>query len=214
MALTHFFAISMFLLVLASANAHRYASDPEFEKPNSTFYVPKPDLGKPKTTPYMPKPELEKPKGSVYVPKVVPQKPKALYAPKPEVEEPNVAYVPKPKFEKPKKNEYGCSPQPEMKKPETQGKLLPYILGIQGLIYCKSGSELLPIQGALARITCLATAPNGYELAPFSFLSRPTGGKGYFFSTVSLHEVEDGWKLTGCKAFLEKSQLEPCKVPT
>ncbi|XAR60480.1 hypothetical protein NMG60_11033881 [Bertholletia excelsa] len=101
-----------------------------------------------------------------------------------------------------------------MKKPETQVKLLPSVLGIQGLIYCKSGSKLIPLQGAVAPVTCLATAPNGYESAPFSFLSSPTDSKGYFFSTVSRHEVEDGRNLTGYKACLGKSPLEACKIPT
>ena len=55
---------------------------------------------------------------------------------------------------------------------------------------------------------------NGYESAPFSVLSPPTDAKGYFLTIVSPSELEDAWKLTECKAFLEKSPLETCNVPT
>lgn len=69
--------------------------------------------------------------------------------------------------------------------------------------------------GAVARITCLAVdKKTGYELAPFSILSKETDEKGYFFATFSGSEIEDDRKLTQCKAFLNSSPWESCNVPT
>ncbi|KAK9282569.1 hypothetical protein L1049_005490 [Liquidambar formosana] len=112
---------------------------------------------------------------------------------------------------------YGYGPKPKVDKPYSEGKekLLPTIMGIQGLVYCKSGPKLIPLEGAVARITCLAVDENGYEKAPFSIMSEASDKKGYFFATWSpSDELEDNWKLAECKAFLEDSPLETCKVPT
>jgi hypothetical protein len=68
--------------------------------------------------------------------------------------------------------------------------------------------------GAVARITCLAVDENGFETAPFSFLSNACDPKGFFFATLSPAEVEDHRKLTECRAFLELSPSETCIVPT
>ena len=69
--------------------------------------------------------------------------------------------------------------------------------------------------GAVARITCLSVDQNGYESAPFSVLSCPSDAKGFFFATVSSSAIkEEAWKLKKCKAFLETSPLESCKVAT
>ena len=70
--------------------------------------------------------------------------------------------------------------------------------------------------GALARITCLAEDENGDEAAPFYTESHETNEDGYFLVTFSLSEVigSDKLKLKECKAFLENSPLETCKVPT
>ncbi|KAF5787566.1 hypothetical protein HanPI659440_Chr10g0390361 [Helianthus annuus] len=90
-------------------------------------------------------------------------------------------------------------------------------IAIQGLIYCKSGSKLIPIKGATARVTCLARNHLGLELAPFSVSSCPSDDKGYFLAKLSpqvtkfYKKVE--WELKECKAYLEKSPLKECKVP-
>lgn len=68
--------------------------------------------------------------------------------------------------------------------------------------------------GAVIRITCLANDGYGYEAAPFSFLSEATDAKGYFFATLSPYEMQDNLKIKECKAFLELSPLETCKIPT
>ncbi|KAE8009437.1 hypothetical protein FH972_005874 [Carpinus fangiana] len=68
--------------------------------------------------------------------------------------------------------------------------------------------------GAVTRITCEAVDENGFETAPFSFLSDACDAKGYFFATLSAAEVEDNRKLTECRAFLELSPSETCVVPT
>lgn len=67
--------------------------------------------------------------------------------------------------------------------------------------------------GAVARVTCLTTRPNGYESAPISISCSPADAKGYFFVTLS-QLVKDGRRIKECKAFLEKSPMETCKVPT
>ncbi|KAK3005069.1 hypothetical protein RJ639_016375 [Escallonia herrerae] len=110
---------------------------------------------------------------------------------------------------------YGYGPKPKVEKPKADEKLLPLTTGIQGLIYCKSGPKLFPLAGAVARITCLSVDQDGYESAPFSILTHPADAKGYFFATLSsFPQLKNGCKLTECKAFLESSPWESCKVPT
>ncbi|KAD6794937.1 hypothetical protein E3N88_05833 [Mikania micrantha] len=53
---------------------------------------------------------------------------------------------------------------------------------IQGLIYCKSDSKLIPLNGATARVTCLARNHLGLELPAFSVSSCPADEKGYLIS--------------------------------
>ncbi|XP_017224226.1 protein SEED AND ROOT HAIR PROTECTIVE PROTEIN [Daucus carota subsp. sativus] len=93
-------------------------------------------------------------------------------------------------------------------------EILTKVIGIQGIIYCKTASQLVPIKDAIARITCLAVDKKGYETAPFSILSKPADAKGYYFAKLSPAELEKGWRLTQCKVFLEKSPLKSCNVPT
>ncbi|KAI3829568.1 hypothetical protein L1987_03694 [Smallanthus sonchifolius] len=107
------------------------------------------------------------------------------------------------------------------KMPTTQKPLVPKVpehrknIAVQGLIYCKYGSKLLPLQGATARVTCLAVHKNGYESAPFSFSSCPANEKGYFLAKIPSSTLvkDDLWEITECKAFLENSPWTSCKVP-
>ncbi|CAN4091388.1 unnamed protein product [Withania somnifera] len=101
----------------------------------------------------------------------------------------------------------------------TKGSLVPAanIIAVQGMIYCKSGSKLIPLKGAVARITCLGVEKNGYETAPFSFSSYQSDAKGYYYAVFSLKELREydqSCRITQCKAFLESSSLESCDVPT
>ncbi|XP_022728386.1 proline-rich protein 1-like [Durio zibethinus] len=118
--------------------------------------------------------------------------------------------------------DYVRKPQGE-EKPDQQGTELPDIyppkpevlpVGVEGLVLCKSGPKYYPIQGALARITCLAVDDNGYE-KPHSVCSGETDAKGYFFATLSPLGLDNDQftKFTECKAFLESSPLETCNVP-
>jgi len=68
--------------------------------------------------------------------------------------------------------------------------------------------------GAVTRITCGCKDEHGYEASSISVLSHVTDNKGYFYATVSLEELESKLKVTECKAYLESSPLETCKVPT
>ncbi|CAK7348348.1 unnamed protein product [Dovyalis caffra] len=110
---------------------------------------------------------------------------------------------------------YGSKHNLNFEKPKLKKeKLLSTIIGVQGLVYCESGPKRFPLEGAVIRITCLANDAYGYEAAPFSFLSEATDAKGYFFATLSPNEMQDNWKVKECKAFLELSPSETCKIPT
>ncbi|KAL8101015.1 hypothetical protein AgCh_033046 [Apium graveolens] len=74
--------------------------------------------------------------------------------------------------------------------------------------------DLSDIADAIARITCEAVDKKGYKTAPFSKLSSPANAKGYYFVTLSPAELKQGWRLTECKVFLEKSPVRSCNVPT
>ncbi|XP_022727901.1 uncharacterized protein LOC111283604 [Durio zibethinus] len=60
--------------------------------------------------------------------------------------------------------DYGYGSKPEaLYKPKFDVKEKPLPIAVEGLILCKSGSETIPIKGAVARITCLAVDEHGYE---------------------------------------------------
>ncbi|XP_009608569.1 protein SEED AND ROOT HAIR PROTECTIVE PROTEIN-like [Nicotiana tomentosiformis] len=112
---------------------------------------------------------------------------------------------------------YENAPKSNLKKHlPTKGLIPASIIAVQGMIYCKSGSKLIPLKGAVARITCLGVEKNGYETAPFSFSSYQSDSKGYYYAVFSLkeHKGYESCKITQCKAFLESSSLEECDVPT
>ncbi|KAF5731421.1 proline-rich protein 3-like [Tripterygium wilfordii] len=99
-------------------------------------------------------------------------------------------------------------------KPEMEN-ILSSTIGIQGIIYCKSGHEIIPLEGAVARITCSGVDEYGFDMEPFTVLADATDAKGYFFATLSPSEVEEeNKKLKECKAFLELSPSNTCTVPT
>ncbi|KAA3459145.1 proline-rich protein 3-like [Gossypium australe] len=112
--------------------------------------------------------------------------------------------------------DYGYGSKPQLfHTPMFHVKEKPLPIGIEGFILCKSGPKTIPIKGGVARITCLAVDENGYQTAPFSILSKPTDSKGYYFATLYPNELNHNkLKLAECKAFLEKSPLETCKVAT
>ncbi|KAL5701068.1 hypothetical protein ACHQM5_026446 [Ranunculus cassubicifolius] len=121
--------------------------------------------------------------------------------------------VPKPKLEKP--NYWVYRPKPTFKKPILeQPKEVYSTIGVQGIIYCQAGPKLLPLQGAVARITCMAKDKDGYETDPFTLLSMKTDQKGYFFATLPISQVECMSKNYKCKAFLDYSPWYTCNVPT
>jgi hypothetical protein len=63
--------------------------------------------------------------------------------------------------------------------------------------------------GAIARVTCGCVNELGTETSHISKLSHETDNKGYYFA-----KMESKLKINGCKAYLESSPLEICKVPT
>ncbi|KAG6704003.1 hypothetical protein I3842_07G114600, partial [Carya illinoinensis] len=107
--------------------------------------------------------------------------------------------------------------KPDYEKPNLEGilnGLLPSgLVGIQGFVLCKSGSNYIPLKGAMVRITCLAVDKNGHETAPFSIFSDECDAKGYFLTKISPSFLKDNWKIKECKAFQYHSPLETCKVP-
>nr|AFK49503.1 unknown [Lotus japonicus] len=101
------------------------------------------------------------------------------------------------------------------KKPKLEdGKLLSSNIAIQGLVYCKSGSKLIPLEGALTRITCVAADEYGFETTPLSFLSEATDTKGYFLATMCPLDVAEKRVLKECRAFLEASPWNNCSDPS
>ncbi|XVE73358.1 hypothetical protein DITRI_Ditri11bG0111600 [Diplodiscus trichospermus] len=92
--------------------------------------------------------------------------------------------------------------------------LLSTMIGIQGLVYCRSGPQLTPIEGAVARITCEGVDEYGYGTESLSILSCATDANGYFIATLSPYELKQKRRFRECKAFLELSPSETCDVPT
>lgn len=74
---------------------------------------------------------------------------------------------------------------------------------------------LITCTGAVARVTCEAVDENGYGSKSFFNCRGTTDAKGYFLATLMspLH-LQDNLKIKECKAFLEKSPLETCKIPS
>ncbi|XP_062103115.1 proline-rich protein 3-like [Humulus lupulus] len=194
---------------------------PKYEQPKSDekvkFLPTKPRYEKPKPEEkdkYVPtKPNYGQPKPEEKV-KSLPTKP--TYAqPKPEgIKKKKIAptkpvYDQKPK-EIPTKSNYMGSPVPQQEK-----SILPLTTAVQGLVSCKSGLKYFPIQGAVAKITCIADYQEGYKTTTFSILSAASDAKGYFYATLSPSTLGDKpWKLKECKAYLDHSPLKSCNVPT
>ncbi|KAJ6710533.1 POLLEN OLE E I FAMILY ALLERGEN [Salix koriyanagi] len=84
-------------------------------------------------------------------------------------------------------------------------------IGIEGLVLCRSGYNYIPVKGALVRIACMAVDQNGYETTPFSCLTGAADANGYYFKTLPAFA---DFRVAECKAYLESSPLETCKIPT
>ncbi|XP_075640535.1 protein SEED AND ROOT HAIR PROTECTIVE PROTEIN-like [Castanea sativa] len=127
-------------------------------------------------------------------------------APKPDYNTPKPEYKPIPTKPNPK------IPYYQTPKQEGKDEILPTIIGIQGHVLCKAGSNYFALKGAVARIACVAVDDKGYETAPFSILSNGCDANGYFFATLSPYSsLLNNKKI---KAFLDYSPLDTCKVPT
>ncbi|XP_050885728.1 protein SEED AND ROOT HAIR PROTECTIVE PROTEIN [Lathyrus oleraceus] len=112
-------------------------------------------------------------------------------------------------------NDYGTKKQVVTKRPNFTEKLFSNNIGIQGIVYCKSGSKLIQLEGAVIRITCEAVDEYGFETTPFTFLSDATDVKGYFLATLFQVElVAEKRVLKECRAFLDASPSKNCNYPT
>ncbi|KAJ4849113.1 hypothetical protein Tsubulata_027771, partial [Turnera subulata] len=212
---------------------------PDLPKPENGHDLPKPDVVKPDNgylpKPDVPKPDLPKPENGFDLPKPDVVKPDNGYLPKPELPAPKSdnGFNPKPDFDQPKlpvpNSNYDNVPKPDDKLPKLnipkpgagesdngngQKPETPLGIGIEGIVLCKLGSTFVPVKGALARIVCNAVDKDGYETTPFSCLTDATDAKGYFFKTLPSLGLDDKLQLTECRAFLESSPMEKCKVPT
>ncbi|KAG5402615.1 hypothetical protein BRARA_D02847 [Brassica rapa] len=119
------------------------------------------------------------------------------YVPPPTTHTPSEPYVPPTTFTSPVKTPY---------LPNTE-------IAIEGLIFCKSGNETYPLQGAKVNVVCPIVDSNGRLVAKATLSSYPTDLKGYFyFITYGLsHKVKS---INGCKVKLESSPVSTCKTPT
>ncbi|KAG7970919.1 hypothetical protein I3843_07G109900, partial [Carya illinoinensis] len=118
-------------------------------------------------------------------------------------------YAPKPDYGQPKPQDHKPLPTEQL----DYGKPKPQVICIQGLVLCKLGSKYVPLKGAVARITCKAVDEKGYEAIPFSILSDECDAKGYFLAPLSSSFLKESRNIKECKALLEHSPLETCKVP-
>ncbi|EEF39308.1 proline-rich protein 3 [Ricinus communis] len=179
--------------------SEEYSSKPESETLNhdNTYFTPESDIKSDEE--YIPKPKTDKVNYG-YIPKPDHKKPHSEYLPKHNLNHPELT-VPKPDTV-----EEGHGYGPELENPLR--------VGIEGLVLCKSGSSYIPVEGAVARITCSVLDKSGYKTTPFSCLTGATDAKGYFFKALSLLGLDDDLKLIDCKVNLERSPLETCSIPT
>ncbi|KAK2637363.1 hypothetical protein Ddye_032155 [Dipteronia dyeriana] len=182
--------------------SHDYGYKPEAlkSKPEGSAYNTKPkseEKAKSESHDYGYKPEAPKPKpeGSDYN-----TKPKSEDKPKSEIYDYIPVPIPKPDVYKPK--------------PQDHGSEKPLPISIEGLVLCKSGSKYYPIQGAVAKVTCLVDDIYGSKTTLISFSSKATDSKGYFLTDLCSLKLSDNLKLKKCKVFLDNSPLEDCNLPT
>ncbi|XP_042988777.1 protein SEED AND ROOT HAIR PROTECTIVE PROTEIN-like [Carya illinoinensis] len=106
--------------------------------------------------------------------------------------------------------DYGYAPKPDYGQPKPQDhKPLP----TEQLDYGKPKPQGNDKPRAVARITCKAVDEKGYEAIPFSILSDECDAKGYFLAPLSSSFLKESRNIKECKALLEHSPLETCKVP-
>ncbi|XP_042503764.1 protein SEED AND ROOT HAIR PROTECTIVE PROTEIN-like [Macadamia integrifolia] len=86
-------------------------------------------------------------------------------------------------------------------------------IGVQGMIYCKAGSKLTPLKGAVARITCKAVDKYGVVTGSYTVMSD-TDKSGYFLAKMSLTKIKEVGNITECKGYLRMSSLMSCSIPT
>ncbi|XP_021762927.1 proline-rich protein 1-like [Chenopodium quinoa] len=87
-------------------------------------------------------------------------------------------------------------------------------INIQGMIYCRESKDLIPMQGATARVTCMLKDKYGDEKAPFSVKTPVTDKKGYFLINLANY-TPPGYTLGSCRVFLnEPADYCDCNVPT
>ncbi|KAL5862955.1 hypothetical protein ACOSQ3_000469 [Xanthoceras sorbifolium] len=196
------------LLILASASDYCYSSTTE-----SYASGPKPELdnSKLKDQGYSPKSSEDqqnygsKPDTKQSKPQDSNNDSKPNYKPQPKEDDNSTPdYKPQPA-----KPGYDSKPTVQGPKSDEKENLLPTC--IEGLVFCKSGYKYIPIKGAVVRITCQAIDDDDECETVYSDV---TDANGYFFKTLSTLNLVDGLKLEECKAFLEDSPMENCKVPS
>ncbi|XP_058083627.1 protein SEED AND ROOT HAIR PROTECTIVE PROTEIN-like [Magnolia sinica] len=106
---------------------------------------------------------------------------------------------------------YGYGPQSDVGYPKADEDKHITSVGVRGVVQCRSGLKLGPLQGAVVRVTCMGYDENGHELAPYTTLCEATDKNGYFFMALAHSEMDC---LSECKAYLESSPSETCNVPT
>ncbi|KAF4383607.1 hypothetical protein F8388_014107 [Cannabis sativa] len=92
-----------------------------------------------------------------------------------------------------------------------------HTIGIEGVILCHTAlNTYIPIQGAVARVTC---SPNysSYDKddVPSSMLSYESDVNGFFLVKLLVSQLKTGLNVKeDCKVFLEYSPLQTCNLPT
>ncbi|KAK1572430.1 hypothetical protein Q3G72_032552 [Acer saccharum] len=220
------------------SESHDYGYKPETPKSKPEYKPETPKL-KPEYKPESPKLKPEyKPETPKLKPEYKPETPKSKPEDsdnntKPKSESHDYGYKPEAPKPQPEYNDYKTEtksedkpksgiydyipiPKPDVYKPKPQdhGYEKPLPISIEGLVLCKSGSKYYPIQGAVAKVTCLVDDIYGSKTTEFSISSKATDSKGYFLAELSSLKLSDNLKLKQCKVFLDNSPLKDCNIPT
>ncbi|KAL9224790.1 hypothetical protein vseg_000793 [Gypsophila vaccaria] len=84
---------------------------------------------------------------------------------------------------------------------------------VQGLVYCRINGQLLPLAGAMARMTCMVDDDDARYAGQLSVVSRHTDRNGYFLINMSKYQ-SNSIVLRECRVHLETHPPGICNVPT
>ncbi|RZC82124.1 hypothetical protein C5167_044910 [Papaver somniferum] len=156
---------------------------------------------------------------SNYVPRVrVPKVPEVEHPEVPSVPEAEKPYVSTaPKVEKPyvpavpeaEKPYVPTAPKVEKPYVPTTPKVpTPKNYAVQGLVYCQSGAERIPIEGVVTKVVCFAAD----LVSQLLVVTSKTDNKGYFYTPLDVSSII--YQVFQCKVYLDTCPMTICSHPT